>query len=217
MPGQVYHSINKFTGDGSKVVWDINFTGGFVARTDVQAIQIAPDGTVVNRTLELSWVSDTQVSLSPAVANGYELQLKRSTGISVPVISYTTDYILSENSLNKSVNQLLFSVQEITDALEDTADIATAAKNTALDTQAQIEAIINGATDVDVMLAAANAVLSQALSLNAAANISLGDATTLADAATTNSGVALDAANLALDKIHIIKATLAANNIIVPI
>lgn len=108
-------SINTFTGDGSKTVWDLNFSGGYIRREHVKAYSTSPAD--VNTTQVLSWVGPNQVSITPAVPASHTLTIYRDTPKDLPVADFLDGAIINETNLDFVAKQSVFVSAEMVDRL----------------------------------------------------------------------------------------------------
>ena len=80
----MYFSINRFTGDGTTTQWEFNFSGGYI---DQSHVKVLVTDTLGNETVPAyTWVGPNTISIVPAVAAGYELEVYRDTPKNLPLV-----------------------------------------------------------------------------------------------------------------------------------
>jgi hypothetical protein len=134
-------SINRFTGDGSRTSWDINFAGGYMQQADVKAYTTVG---AVNTIQVVAWVGPNTVSIVPAVAVGVQLTIYRDTPKTAPVVDFTDGAIVNEVNLDKLAKQAVFTAAEMVDrfaVVNDKADAGIIVSNLAY--QTSLTAIAN--------------------------------------------------------------------------
>lgn len=119
------YAIDTVNGDGSKVEFDVTFD--FISRDDVRVTRIATDGVRQLLTViasgsptgdEFVWESNDRIKVGTAPAVGEKLETKRDTPEDQQVVKWADgSYIISED-LNTSDLQLLYLIQELSDAVE---------------------------------------------------------------------------------------------------
>ena len=106
MPGNTStakYSIQKYAGDGSTVVWQISFAGGYISRSHVKAYTTASDGTETDITLQ--WTGDNTVVVYPPVPTGTILTIYRDTPKDRPLADFTDGAVVSEMNLDSNAEQ----------------------------------------------------------------------------------------------------------------
>lgn len=133
------YSIRTFDGDGSQTVWEFNFDGGFISRSHVKIFVTASDGTI---TLPVfTWIGDSTINVTPAVATGSTLTIYRDTPKDTPMVNYTDGAILSELNLDRSAEQSVFAAAEMVDRFGLSLDIANEAAGQVSELRADLDAL----------------------------------------------------------------------------
>lgn len=203
------YSINKFTGNGSKTSWDLNFSGGYIRREHVKAYTEAADGQITE--LSFTWSGPNTIVITPPVANGLRLFVYRDTPKNGPLVDFTDGAIINEYDLDMLARQTVFATAEMVDRFADVAiqaDGATAVATEALirAADAQDKVALANSTSSAALLAAqgavttantANANAANAVGVAGAANATAGAANTKADTAIATANTALSNANAA--------------------
>jgi hypothetical protein len=109
----IVYSINRFTGNGSQTVWELNFAGGYIRAEHVKAYSTSPLG--VNTTQVLAWIGPNTVSVTPAVPTGHALTVYRDTPKNEPVVDFVNGSIINEKNLNLLGDQAVFAAAEMID------------------------------------------------------------------------------------------------------
>lgn len=112
-PSLVPLSVNEYIGDGSTTNWPISFAGGFISRDHVLADVITEGPTYAP--LEFTWVDDSNVEISPAVALGARFRVYRNTPRSQPLLDFSDGAFLTEKNLDTNSRQAVFIAQEAFD------------------------------------------------------------------------------------------------------
>lgn len=114
------YSINRFPGDGTTTVWNLNFAGGYLRREHVKAYTEDAVGNTVERTLE--FLSDNQVRVEPAAALGLTLVVYRDTPKDTPLVDFTDSSVVNEFNLDLVTQQSVFAVAEMVDRFVEIAE-----------------------------------------------------------------------------------------------
>ncbi|ADD21674.1 tail fiber protein [Caulobacter phage Cd1] len=183
------YSINKFTGNGSKTSWDLNFSGGYIRREHVKAYTEAADGQITE--LSFTWSGPNTIVITPPVANGLRLFVYRDTPKNGPLVDFTDGAIINEYDLDMLARQTVFATAEMVDRFADVAIQADGATVTA--TEALVKA---SAAQVDV--AAATTASQAALTTAQSANTKATSAETKANSAVSTAGSANSKADQAI-------------------
>ena len=190
----MYLSINRFTGDGTTTQWEFNFSGGYI---DQSHVKVLVTDTLGNETVPAyTWVGPNTISIVPAVAAGYELEVYRDTPKNLPLVDYTDGAIVSEKNLDTTAEQTVFATAEVFDRFTDVA----ALNETAVADSAEALALATSASN-DVQ---------QALTDSANAVAAVAGAITAADNATAAAGAANNAAAVATQAAVDAEATAAS-------
>ncbi len=67
-----------------------------------------------------SWVTATTISLTTPVNAGQIVELERNTPVDAPAVVFTNSSVLTEEEMNRSVRQLLYRVQEVSEQVTET-------------------------------------------------------------------------------------------------
>lgn len=129
LDASVVYSINRFTGDGSRTSWDINFADGYISKDHVKAYVNPAEGVFTTQTLV--WIGPNTVSITPAVENGVPLTIYRDTPKDAPVVDFTDGAIVNEINLDALAKQAVFAAAETVDRFTVTAGDALIAATAA--------------------------------------------------------------------------------------
>jgi len=105
-------TIRTYTSDGAQVLYPIDFINGFITREHIYVYLDTEDYTT---TIAFTWVSDSQIQLNTAVANGLVFNIRRVVPRDAAVNDYVDGSILKEKNLDDSYNQSLMILEEIED------------------------------------------------------------------------------------------------------
>lgn len=103
------YSKTTYTGDGSTRTYSIGFD--YVNRGDVSA-------KINGSTTAFEWVNTQTIRFTTAPVSGSTVELLRNTDISEPAVDFVDGSTLTGDDLDKSANQVLFSVQEVYDDMD---------------------------------------------------------------------------------------------------
>ena len=233
-----YLSMQRFPGNGTTTDWTVNFAGNtpsnenwYIKADDIEAIEVIPatlTAAEVRIKRTVTRIGPSQFRVTPAVASGRILVLRRKTENRFNLVDFQSLQAVSEYDLDLANKQLLFVTQEAVDqarlaeeASVSSESVAYGSINIALDAQDQAiraTSVANGATatansaltqagmavsKADAATAAANAAVLKGNIAVDTANIafnSAGSAQQKADAATAASNLATTTANLALNR-----------------
>ena len=208
------YSINKFTGNGSKTSWDLNFSGGYIRREHVKAYTEAADGQITE--LSFTWSGPNTIVITPPVANGLRLFVYRDTPKSGPLVDFTDGAIINEYDLDMLARQTVFATAEMVDRFADVAIQADGATATAAEAlfraaDAQTKVSLANSTSAAALLAAQGAVTTaNTANTNAVNAVGVaGAANATAQAADGKANTAISTANAALSNAN--AATTIAN------
>lgn len=198
----VKNSMNKFTGDGVKIVYDVNFAGGYLYKADIRAYKVSP--TSVRADVEIVAVDDNRVTLAAPVEAGWTLVIYRDTPKNSPLVDFSDNSIVNERNLDTNFQQAIFSVAEMLDRFDDTVqftlDAYTAAENarvSAANALASEQAAAGSSASAAASAATAAAAAGSAAVSQAAAAASEAQSATNAVAAATGAATASAAASSA--------------------
>lgn len=164
----MYFSINRFTGDGTTTQWEFNFSGGYI---DQSHVKVLVTDTLGNETVPAyTWVGPNTISIVPAVAAGYELEVYRDTPKNLPLVDYTDGAIVSERNLDTTAEQSVFVAAEVFDRFSDTETIVVSAATAAAVAAESAEALAVS-SELAATSAQAAASLAQASATSAQASL----------------------------------------------
>lgn len=126
----MYFAVNRFTANGTQTQWGFNFSGGYISQDHIKVRVTSPAGEVT--VPGYTWVGPNTIQITPAVTNGYLLEIYRDTPKELPLVDYTDGAIVNEKNLDKTAQQSVFAVAEIYDRLVDAETlVGTAAADAA--------------------------------------------------------------------------------------
>lgn len=131
-------SFQDYTGNGTALQWTVPFP--YLNRAHV-AVTNRSTGVAI----AFTWVNDTTISISPAVANGTTFRIQRNTPVDQALVSFNDGSNLREADLETSQLQLLYSAQEVVDEQEEF--INTAVTQAAAQALAAAQTAINDAVN----------------------------------------------------------------------
>jgi len=148
------YSINRLLGDGTKLVWDVNFAGGFISRDHIKLYVINPDGTTSPRLF--TWITDSSISITPSLALNEVAICYRDTPKDAPLVNFSDGSVFNESNLDTLAEQSVFVAAETLDRFADVSDVSAAANVTATAALAAVtSATANSAAAVTTANAAA--------------------------------------------------------------
>lgn len=104
------NSVIVYTGNGSTHQYAINFTLGFLSRSDVTC-QV--DGEGSPRTI--TWINDGLADIGSAPANGVKIHFYRTVDKTQLIHDYSNDDPIEESNLDDSNKQNLMAIHELMD------------------------------------------------------------------------------------------------------
>lgn len=116
-PIRVLLSQTTFNTDGATTVWNFSFSGGYLEQSHVKAQKrdtATGDITQIVLTPGM-FTGPYQLTLSPALAVGYELTIYRNTPKTGPLVDFTDRAQLTETALDYSAKQNIFAAAEADD------------------------------------------------------------------------------------------------------
>lgn len=121
------YAEQTFEADGVQFQYEIDFDGGYIHQSDVIAYSYIPDenNLVLNdyRVEALTFISESgtsaTVQISPTVAAGRRVVIKRNTDKTGPLVSYINNSMLTKANLDLANKQAIFAIAEILDSLMD--------------------------------------------------------------------------------------------------
>ena len=110
-------SVNTPVGDGTTVQFAVNFTNGIFSRDSVSvAVDGELDGAGDQIKRDFIWINDGLIELTGAApASGAVIRIRRIMDKSNPAVDYADGEILTEANLDRSNDQLLNAIQELSD------------------------------------------------------------------------------------------------------
>jgi len=105
-------SYVDYPGNSSTTSWTVTFQ--FLSRDDVSVFDVSDDSPIA-----FTWLSDSLISISPAVSSGTTFRIKRTTNTDSRVVDFQNATVLDEAQLDASADQNFFIAQEINDDSED--------------------------------------------------------------------------------------------------
>lgn len=192
-----YLSMQRFNGNGTTTDWTVNFAGGtppYLDASDVTAYEIIPATALtaevrIDRTV--TYIGPSQFRVTPAVASGRILVLRRKTEDQYNLVDFQSLQAVSEYDLDLANKQLLFLSQEAVDQARLAEERSVSAETIAYSS-------VNDATEALATANSANSKANTALSTANAAFSAADDAVDTADAANTTANSANSTANTAL-------------------
>jgi hypothetical protein len=201
--------MQRFNGNGTTTDWTVNFAGGtppYLDASDVIAYEIIPATALtaevrIDRTV--TYIGPSQFRVTPAVASGRILVLRRKTEDQYNLVDFQSLQAVSEYDLDLANRQLLFLSQEAVDQSRLAEERSVSAETIAYSS-------VNDATEALATANSANSKANTALSTANAASSAADNAVATANAATTTTNAANSTANTALSTAN--GATATANS-----
>lgn len=110
------YSQNHFAADGEQTVWNFTFADGYIRTDFVKAYQRDLEGTRTELTiLAEDFIGEFQISISPAVPEGYTLVIYRDTPKDAPLVNFGDGARVSEVSLDTIARQAVHIAAEVLD------------------------------------------------------------------------------------------------------
>lgn len=113
-----YYSKVSYTGDGSTATFGVPFS--YIDKAHVSATVNGSAATIA------SWPSSSQVTLSPAPANGSTVWIARTTPRNALLVTWPTPVDIKASKLNLAATQALYIVQEALDSVADSLSLTWA-------------------------------------------------------------------------------------------
>lgn len=105
-------TIRTYVGDGVTTIYSIDFTLGFTNR---DYVYIYLDSEEYTTELTYTWLSDSQIELTTAVADTVKFHVRRVVPRGTLVNDYENGAILREEDLDNSFKQTLMTLEEVED------------------------------------------------------------------------------------------------------
>ncbi|AOT25406.1 tail fiber protein [Pectobacterium phage PP2] len=190
--GLNFNTMHIWDGDNdANRVYELNFSGGYIYRTDVKAFMV-DNATQVRTDLDVTFIGDNTVTLSAAVPLDSKVTIFRDTNKVLPLAQFTDGAIITAGNLDRNAKQAVFASAEMVDRFEsvgpivgDAISIAQEAKDIAE------EALENSQNSGGEANTEALRVATEARTIAQASN-------NTANSALTTSNNAMNTANLAL-------------------
>ena len=122
------NTIRPYTGDGTTVLYNIDFTLGYIRKAYVY---VYLEGNLYTDQLAYTYINDTQIQLTTPVANGTVFNIRRVVPRDSIVNDYEDGASLQEENLDDSFKQAIMALEEIQDGYTDPS--GTFSVNTDLD------------------------------------------------------------------------------------
>lgn len=103
-----YNSIVSYVGDGSRVLWDFDFAGGYIAP---EHVKVVINGVPTTATL----VSPGTVAINPPVPAGQNFTIERHTPKDTPLADFARGANITELNLDNNAKQGVFVAAEAID------------------------------------------------------------------------------------------------------
>lgn len=191
----VKNSMNKFTGDGATIVYDINFAGGYLYKADIRAYKVSP--TSAKADVEIVAVDDNRVTLAAPVEAGWTLVIYRDTPKNAPLVDFSDNSIVNERNLDTNFQQAVFAVAEMLDRFDDTVTFTLDAYAAAERAEASEAAALASEQAAAASASVASSASATATTASSQASASATSAATAAGQATSSAANAAASANTA--------------------
>jgi len=152
-PVEQLYSRTVYATDGSTLVWEFSFAGGYLDASHVKAVVNDVDGTATEITVTPAMlVGPFQLLINPALSAGRTLTIYRDTPKDLPIVDFTEESGFSEIALDTNAKQAVFIAAESVDLLSSTgfgdaatsAATAQAAAQSALTTLSAVQSLSSG-------------------------------------------------------------------------
>ena len=212
-----YLSMQRFPGNGTTTDWTVNFAGNtpsnenwYIEADDIEAIEVIPATAIaaevrIERTV--TRIGPSQFRVTPAVASGRILVLRRKTENRFNLVDFQSLQAVSEYDLDLANKQLLFVTQEASDQARlaeersfEAETIAYSSVNDAAVALATSQDARNRAINAQTVAGSAQTAAANAVSTANSANTTANAANTTANAANSTANTALTTANSANTK-----------------
>ena len=187
---QQLNSQNHWLADGVQTIWNFSFAGGYINRTHVKAYKKSPAGVRTDIAIneEEDFVGDFQLSIIPAVEDGYTLVIYRdSSNDGLPLVDFADGAIINEGNLDIVAQQSVFMAEESRDfvGVTTSADLADLASQSSANAAAAAASASNAAASATAAATQASGAAASASAASASASAASGSAANAASAATT--------------------------------
>lgn len=203
-----YLSMQRFPGNGTTTDWTVNFAGNtpsnenwYIEADDIEAIEVIPATALaaevrIERTV--TRIGPSQFRVTPAVASGRILVLRRKTENRFNLVDFQSLQAVSEYDLDLANKQLLFVTQEASDQARLAEERSFAAETIAYSSVNDAAEALTNSQDARTRAINAQTVAGSAQSAAANAVSTANSANTTASAANTTANAANSTANTAL-------------------
>ena len=209
-----YLSMQRFPGNGTTTDWTVNFAGNtpsnenwYIEADDIEAIEVVPATALtaeVRIARTVTRIGPSQFRVTPAVASGRILVLRRKTENRFNLVDFQSLQAVSEYDLDLANKQLLFVTQEASDQARlaeersfEAETIAYSSVNDAAVALATSQDARNRAINAQTAAGSAQTAAANAVSTANSANTTASAANTTANAANSTANTALTTANAA--------------------
>ena len=209
-----YLSMQRFNGNGTTTDWTVNFAGNtpsnenwYIKADDIEAIEVIPatlTAAEVRIERAVTRIGPSQFRVTPAVASGRILVLRRKTENRFNLVDFQSLQAVSEYDLDLANKQLLFVTQEASDQARLAEDrsmsaevIAYSSVNAATEALTTSQDARNRAINAQTVAGSAQTAAANAVSTANSANTTASAANTTANAARSTANTALTTANAA--------------------
>ena len=209
-----YLSMQRFPGNGTTTDWTVNFAGNtpsnenwYIEADDIEAIEVVPATALtaeVRIARTVTRIGPSQFRVTPAVASGRILVLRRKTENRFNLVDFQSLQAVSEYDLDLANKQLLFVTQEASDQARLAEDrsmsaevIAYSSVNAATEALTTSQDARNRAINAQTVAGSAQTAAANAVSTANSANTTASAANTTANTAKSTANTALTTANAA--------------------
>lgn len=169
-PTEQLLSRTLYDTDGATTIWDFSFASGYLDPSHVKAFTTDANGARTDIVVTLGMlVSQFQLQITPALANGLVLTIYRDTPKNAPLVDFIDESNFSEFALDTNAKQAIMVAAEAIDTI-NTSDLgaaitaadqatlaAVAAQASAASASAAVSSIGTAVTDAQAAAAAAAA------------------------------------------------------------
>jgi hypothetical protein len=120
--GSSRRSVSSVQGNGVTTSFNFNFTGGYVAQSDVKAYiydDVAKTSTDIASPV---FTGPNTIQVTPALPNTKWLVMYRSTYIDKPLVDFSSGAPMTEDNLDHNAEQAVFSAAEVVDRFDSVSD-----------------------------------------------------------------------------------------------
>lgn len=106
------NTTRTYTGNGTTTLYPVDFALGYLSR---EYVYVYLAGNEYTNQLAYTWIDDTQIELTTAVADGVDFVIRRVVPRSTLINDYDDGAILRERNLDDSFRQALMALEEVAD------------------------------------------------------------------------------------------------------